>query len=82
MGTWRESFAPEIAKIIADNAGKTQQELRKILLADGPSDPPYWQRRMWCDEVRVQLGLKVPKSTLRPKRESDDDDKTPSMFEA
>lgn len=57
--TWREHARPIIAKVLADNEGKTEKEIRKALR----EAYPYGQRSMhpykiWCDEIKVQRGQK------------------------
>ena len=54
---WREQCAPIIAKVIAENRGKDEKEIRKAL----HDAYPFGERRMhpykiWCSEVNIQLG--------------------------
>lgn len=61
--TWRQHFAPIIAKIIADNEGKTVKELKKILCDLNPG--PYGHhRKTWSNEYMRQLGLSKKRSTF------------------
>jgi len=58
--TWREHARPIIAKVLADNEGKTEKEIRRALR----DAYPYGERSMhpykiWCDEIKVQRGQKV-----------------------
>lgn len=57
--TWREHCRPIIAKILADNKGKEEKEIRTALR----NAYPYGQRAMhpykiWCDEIKRQRGQK------------------------
>jgi len=69
MPTWREHASPIIAKVIANNKGKTPQEIKKALYAAYPygerARHPY---KIWCDEIKVQLKTKV--SNLKPQPEN------------
>lgn len=60
--TWRDSARPLIAKALEESKGKTEKEIRESLRAAYP----WGERRMhpykiWCDEIRVQRGLKKKK---------------------
>lgn len=60
--TWREDCRPIIAKVLADNKGKTEKELKKLL----QNAYPYGERarhpyKIWCDEIKCQRGLKKSK---------------------
>lgn len=54
--TWRQGAAPIIHKVLTENAGKTEKEIRKALRDAYPYGPrkmhPY---KIWCDEVNKQL---------------------------
>jgi len=57
--TWREHARPIIAKVLADNKGKTDKEIRVALR----NAYPYGERAMhpykiWCDEIKVQRNQK------------------------
>lgn len=62
MTTWREHARPIIAEVIARVGTKDRKALRAALRAAYP----YGERRMhpyriWCHEIRVQLGdVKMP----------------------
>lgn len=62
MKTWRENCAPIITKVLVDNKGKTEKEIRKALHDAYPFGPrkmhPY---KIWCDEIKRQRGLKKVK---------------------
>lgn len=54
---WRNSFAPIIAKVIAENAGKDESAVKLAIRAAYPlyerKHHPY---NVWLDEIQVQLG--------------------------
>lgn len=58
--TWRDLARPIIARVIAENVGKNEHEIRLALQKAFP-----WGRRerhpykIWCDEINVQLGAKA-----------------------
>lgn len=55
--TWRHSARPIIAQVIAANKGKEEKEIRKALRDAYPwGERKYHPYKIWCDEVRVQLG--------------------------
>lgn len=61
--TWREHCRPIIAKVLSDNKDSTEKEIKKALF----DAYPYGQRslhpyKIWCDEIKVQRGLKPSKS--------------------
>ena len=62
MATWRDSCRPFIAEILKANEGKSLKEKRKALRDAYPwgerAMHPY---KIWCDEVKIQLGLKKKK---------------------
>ena len=69
--TWREHCGPIIAKILADNKGKTEKEIKKAL----QNAYPYGERAMhpykvWCDEVKTQRGLKTTTKYFIPKNQT------------
>jgi hypothetical protein len=60
--TWRDEARPIIAKVLAENAGLPEKELRKKLRAAYPFyERLSWPYKVWCDEVNVQLGKKRPR---------------------
>ena len=71
--TWRQEYAPRIAKIITDNEGKSIKELKKILQQ---ANPGYygWHRKTWANEYMIQLGLS------KTKRKKDLDDQQQKLF--
>jgi hypothetical protein len=56
-GTLRDAVRPVIAKILEENKGKPENEIRKAL-RDGFPWPPrkYHPYKIWLDEIRVQMG--------------------------
>jgi len=67
MKTWRDLARPIIAKVLADNKGKTEKEIRKALR----DSYPWGQRAMhpykiWCDEIKRQRGQKPPLKNNKP----------------
>lgn len=54
--TWRQIYAPMIAKIIKDNQGKSVKELKKILQEANPGQYG-WMIKTWANEYMCQLGL-------------------------
>jgi len=57
--TWRNKCRLLIARTIKENEGKPLPEIRKALKAVYPfGDRRWWPYKVWCDEIRFQLGLK------------------------
>lgn len=67
MITWREICRPIIAKVLADNEGKSEKEIRKCLRNAYPwgerAMHPY---KVWCDEIKVQRRFKPSKNYVNP----------------
>ena len=65
--TWRDKARPIIAAVIAKYGTDDLRFLRSALRDAYPfGERKYHPYRMWCDEVKVQLGLKTgpkPKPT-------------------
>ena len=61
MTTWRDRARPIIADVI-ERVGKSDlKALRKALKAAYPfGEFAYHPYKIWCDEIRFQLGTKVP----------------------
>lgn len=55
--SWRDRARPIIAEVLAENAGKADEEIRKALREAYPwgerAMQPY---KIWLDEIKVQLG--------------------------
>jgi hypothetical protein len=63
MKTWRDKFRPYIAKILADLGDTDIKTKRKALRDAYPlAARTHWPYKVWCDEVRFQLGLKKTKT--------------------
>ncbi len=65
--TWREHARPIIAKVLADNKDKSDKEIKRVLR----DAYPYGERarhpyKIWCDEIKVQRGLKKSKTFIDP----------------
>lgn len=64
MKTWRDAAIPIIAAVIKAHCTDDLKGLRKALRCAYPWGPkehhPY---KIWCDEIRRQLGLKSVKDT-------------------
>lgn len=61
--TYRQHYAPIIAKIISDNEGKSIKEIKKILCDANPSYYGH-HKKTWANEYMRQLGLSKKKSTF------------------
>ncbi len=53
--TWRDRIAPIVAEIIEQTGKADLRALRAALRARRPSES--WLMKVWCSEVRKQLGL-------------------------
>ena len=57
--TWRDKARPIIQAVIAKHGIDDLRTLRRALRDAYPWGPrQYHPYKIWCDEVRVQLGLK------------------------
>ena len=67
LSHWRRIAAPIIARVLAENAGKPEPEVRAALRSVYPfgarEHHPY---KIWLDEIRVQAGRR--KLTPRERR--------------
>jgi hypothetical protein len=61
--TWRDTYAPQIAKMIAENKGKSIKEIKKILCDANPGQYGH-MKKTWANEYMRQLGLSKKKSTI------------------
>jgi hypothetical protein len=53
--SWRDSARPIIAKVLAENEGKSEKEIRKALREAYPFGVrQYHPYKIWCDEVKRQ----------------------------
>ena len=56
--TWRDDCRPIIENVIADVGTEDMKALRKVLRCAYPYGPrKMWPYKVWCSEVRKQLGL-------------------------
>lgn len=61
--TWRDHARPIIHAVLCATRGKTEQEIKAALRAAYPfGERLYHPYRIWCDEIRVQRGLKKPRA--------------------
>jgi hypothetical protein len=64
--TWRMAAAPIIRHVIAETGTHDLPALRRALHAAYPyRERRYWPYKVWCDEVRRQLGRPL---IARPRR--------------
>jgi hypothetical protein len=67
--TWRDHCRPIIARIIAEVGTEDRKSLRDALRAAYPYGVRrYHPYRIWCHEIRVQLGLVKMATIERMKR--------------
>ncbi|PQO39367.1 hypothetical protein C5Y96_05800 [Blastopirellula marina] len=66
--TWRDRYRPLIGDIIGKLGTEDMRSVRRALRLAFPGPRAYFCLRIWRDECRVQLGLKVkkPPRNLRP----------------
>lgn len=69
--TWREHCRPIITKVLVDNKGKSEREIRKALR----DSYPYGQRAMhpykiWCDEIKIQRNFKKSAISFVPENQT------------
>ena len=58
--TWRDRFRPVIAELIAKLGDIPVEEKLKAMRGTCPAQfRGYFPYRIWCDEVKVQLKIKV-----------------------
>lgn len=68
--TWRDHCRPIIAEVITRVGTADRKALRKALREAYPyGDRDYHPYKIWCDEIRVQLGEK-PGKQLPPPHET------------
>jgi hypothetical protein len=64
-GTWRASAKPIIQQVLRETRGQSEKEIRKALKDAYPwGERNYHPYKIWCDEIRVQRGLKRSKSEI------------------
>lgn len=66
-GSWRSRARPIIQKVLKENEGKDEKEIRKALRDAYPFGPrEYHPYKIWCDEIQWQRGIK--KKKMREKK--------------
>lgn len=79
--SWREYAKPIIAKVLAENKGKSEKEIRKALHDAYPfGEREYHPYKIWLDECAVQLGTKKKKVIVRNKKIVPPDPNQATMF--
>jgi hypothetical protein len=59
LSHWRRIAAPIICKVLAETAGQPEAVVRRALREACPfGQRRYHPYRIWCDEIRVQMGTK------------------------
>ncbi len=60
--TWRDHCRPIIAEVIREHGKEDMKLVRKKLREAYPyGERAMWPYKVWCHEVRRQLGLTTPK---------------------
>lgn len=68
MSTWREHCSPIIASVISNVGTEDMKSLRRALREAYPYGVrTMWPYKVWCSEVRKQLGLDTLPSGLSKK---------------
>lgn len=58
MSTWRDHFRPIIAGVISRVGREDMKALRRALRDAYPfGERRFWPYKVWCDEVRQQIGI-------------------------
>ena len=66
LSYWRRRAAPIIARVLTENAGKADEEIRTALFDAYPfGERAHHPYRIWLDEIKVQSGLKKITPTIR-----------------
>ncbi len=80
--TWRDKAAPIIAGVIERVGTSDLKLLRKALKAAYPfHERAYHPYKIWCDEIREQLGTKRPKAAkVRQRIEAGGDGSQGKLF--
>ncbi len=67
--TWREHARPIIAKVLADNKDKSDKEIKRVLRYAYPyGDSSSYPYKIWCDDIKVQRGIKKSKTFIDTKK--------------
>ena len=68
--TWRKHAAPIIARVIAEHQGDSEKDIRTALRAAYPyGERRMWPYKVWCAEVRRQLGITAQEQGRRCREE-------------
>ena len=60
MSTWRDIAKPIIAKVLYENAGCSEKQIRKALREAYPfGERAMWPYKVWLDEIKRQTGEKA-----------------------
>ena len=63
---WREHAAPIIARVIAEHQGESEKQIRAALRDAYPyGERAMWPYKVWCSEVRGQLGIEAKDEAAR-----------------
>jgi hypothetical protein len=79
---WREKCRTIIARVIAENKGADEQQIRKALSDAYPfGERKYHPYKVWLDEIAVQMGTKKQKNIFgRKKKAKPRDPKQMELF--
>lgn len=67
MTTWRDMARPIIARVIQEHESDDIRSIRRALREAYPfGERKYWPYKVWCDEVREQLGLNKRRIDVGP----------------
>ena len=80
--TWRDKARPIIAAVIARVGTDDLPRLRRALREAFPFGPrEYHPYKIWCDEIRVQLGMKPERVKPEPERPAVDEQGKFTLFD-
>jgi hypothetical protein len=69
--TWRDEARPIIARVIATVGTSNRKQLKAALREAYPwGERAYHPYRIWCNEIRVQLG-EIPGPGTRPRQKQE-----------
>ena len=78
--TWRELARPIIAAVIARVGTSDMRALRRALREAFPWGDVSWPRKIWRDEVKVQLGTKKARTRRGKRKSRRSDEDQPTLF--
>ena len=79
MDSWRDMARPIIGRVISEHGTSDMKATRRALRNAYPwGERKYWPYKVWCDEVREQLGLNKKPIDVGPElfKEASDGDWT------